>query len=187
MPSLDAQAVREWRNRRMLSQQEVADRAETSLFTIQRIERGEGAVRPKTGRAVAAALGVEVEDLLAKKARAPRSDSEAAALAVLFRGLARRGRKVIERSVKEGPSPELSREADEYHQEYEALLRIKGGRDILGRDPEELAEAVDAHEEVEKRIQAMLRQDIDGLGVEVSPGRLRSKGGAEGTEEAEAG
>jgi transcriptional regulator with XRE-family HTH domain len=50
----------------MLSQQEVADRAGTSLFTIQRIERGEGNVRPKTGRGVAAALGVEVEELLPK-------------------------------------------------------------------------------------------------------------------------
>jgi transcriptional regulator with XRE-family HTH domain len=50
----------------MLSQQEVADRAGTSLFTIQRIERGEGNVRPKTGRGVAAALGVPIEELLPK-------------------------------------------------------------------------------------------------------------------------
>src|SRR5215218_9277778 len=54
----------------MLSQQEVADRAGTSLFTIQRIERGEGNVRPKTGRGVAAALGVPIEELL-PKAQAP--------------------------------------------------------------------------------------------------------------------
>jgi transcriptional regulator with XRE-family HTH domain len=50
----------------MLSQQELADRAGVSLFTVQRIERGEGAVRQKTGRAVARALGVGVEDLLPK-------------------------------------------------------------------------------------------------------------------------
>jgi transcriptional regulator with XRE-family HTH domain len=56
----------------MLSQQEVADRAGTSLFTIQRIERGEGNVRPKTGRAVASALGVPIEELL-PKASAPHS------------------------------------------------------------------------------------------------------------------
>jgi transcriptional regulator with XRE-family HTH domain len=67
---LDTERVREWRHRRMLSQQEVADRAGTSLFTIQRIERGEGNVRPKTGRAVAAALGVPIEELL-PKAQAP--------------------------------------------------------------------------------------------------------------------
>jgi transcriptional regulator with XRE-family HTH domain len=63
---LDAERVKLWRHRRMLSQQEVADRAGTSLFTIQRIERGEGNVRPKTGRGVAAALGVEIEELLPK-------------------------------------------------------------------------------------------------------------------------
>jgi transcriptional regulator with XRE-family HTH domain len=67
---LDAERVREWRHRRMLSQQELADRAGTSLFTIQRIERGEGNVRPKTGRGVAAALGVPIEELL-PKAQAP--------------------------------------------------------------------------------------------------------------------
>jgi transcriptional regulator with XRE-family HTH domain len=68
---LDARSVKEWRHRRMLSQQEVADRAGTSLFTIQRIERGEGNVRPKTGRAVAAALGVSIEELLPKDQAPP--------------------------------------------------------------------------------------------------------------------
>ena len=62
--------VRELRELRMLSQQELADRAGVSLFTIQRIERGEGSVRPKTGRAVASALGVSAEELL-PKAQAP--------------------------------------------------------------------------------------------------------------------
>ena len=59
----------------MLSQQELAHRAGVSLFTVQRIERGEGSVRPKTGRAIAAALGVSVEDLL-PKAQAPLPDFE---------------------------------------------------------------------------------------------------------------
>jgi transcriptional regulator with XRE-family HTH domain len=63
---LDAARVREWRHRRMLSQQELADRAGTSLFTIQRIERGEGNVRGRTGRGVASALDVSIEDLLPK-------------------------------------------------------------------------------------------------------------------------
>jgi transcriptional regulator with XRE-family HTH domain len=61
---LDTDRVKEWRHRRMLSQQELANSAGTSLFTIQRIERGEGNVRPKTGRGVAAALGVSIEELL---------------------------------------------------------------------------------------------------------------------------
>jgi transcriptional regulator with XRE-family HTH domain len=63
---LETERVKEWRHRRMLSQQEVADHAGTSLFTIQRIERGEGNVRPKTGRSLAAALGVPIEELLPK-------------------------------------------------------------------------------------------------------------------------
>ena len=77
MQPLEAERVKEWRHRRMLSQQEVADRAGTSLFTIQRIERGEGNVRPKTGRGVAAALGISIEELL-PKAQAPlfRESSE---------------------------------------------------------------------------------------------------------------
>jgi DNA-binding XRE family transcriptional regulator len=64
------EGVRELRERRMLSQQELANSAGVSLFTVQRIERGEGSVRPKTGRAIAAALGVSVESLL-EKAQAP--------------------------------------------------------------------------------------------------------------------
>jgi transcriptional regulator with XRE-family HTH domain len=69
------EGVRELRERRMLSQQELANRAGVSLFTVQRIERGEGSVRPKTGRAIAAALGVAVEDLLGK-AQAPLPNFE---------------------------------------------------------------------------------------------------------------
>src|SRR5215208_6578976 len=69
------EGVRDLRERRMLSQQELADRAGVSLFTVQRIERGEGSVRPKTGRAIAAALGVGVEDLLGK-VQAPLPDFE---------------------------------------------------------------------------------------------------------------
>ncbi len=59
----------------MLTQQELAERAGVSLFTVQRIERGEGSVRPKTGRAIAGALGVGVEELLGK-AQAPLPDFE---------------------------------------------------------------------------------------------------------------
>lgn len=69
------EGVRDLRERRMLTQQELADRADVSLFTVQRIERREGAVRPKTGRAIAAALGVGVE-ALSGKAQAPLPDFE---------------------------------------------------------------------------------------------------------------
>src|SRR4028119_801661 len=75
VPVRPLEGVRDLRERRMLTQQELADRADVSLFTVQRIERGEGSVRPKTGRAIAEALGVGVEDLLGK-AQAPRPDFE---------------------------------------------------------------------------------------------------------------
>ncbi len=69
------EGVRDIRELRMLTQRELADRAGVSLFTVQRIERGEGSVRPKTGRAIAGALGVSVEDLLGK-AQAPLPNFE---------------------------------------------------------------------------------------------------------------
>jgi DNA-binding XRE family transcriptional regulator len=158
----------------MLSQQELADRAGTSLFTIQRIERGEGNVRPRTGRAVAAALGIPIEDLL-PKAQAPlwsdespaerRLDDEAA-LAILFRGLARRAWLIVERSRREGPSAALAEDLAALQEEESALYRLRGRRDILGRKSEELVEAEAAYEEVGSTIQAMLRQDLEATDEE---------------------
>jgi excisionase family DNA binding protein len=88
-----------------------------------------------------------------------RLDNEAA-LAVLFRGLARRARLIVERSRREGPSAELGEEAAALHAEASALYRLRGPRDIRGTGSDELADAVDAYEEVEGTIQAMLRQDV---------------------------
>lgn len=71
--------VREWRERRMLTQKELAERAGVSLFTVQRIEGGRGGAHPGTGRKLARALGVAFEDLwdeTAPGARASRSAKE---------------------------------------------------------------------------------------------------------------
>ena len=92
---------------------------------------------------------------------AAQSEALQEALAVLFRGLARRGQGIIQQSRREGPSEALSRELTEYYAETVAVHQIKGRRDIFGRDSDELAEAEAAYEEVESRIQAMLGQDID--------------------------
>lgn len=102
MKTLDR--VREIRERRMLSQEELAERAGVSVFTVQRIERGEGGVRPKTGRSIARALDVEVEDLL-PKSQTPlfddptevRRESKGEALAMLtgrLENLAERGEQL---------------------------------------------------------------------------------------------
>jgi transcriptional regulator with XRE-family HTH domain len=77
----------------MFSQQELAHRAGVSLFTIQRIERGEGSVRPSTGRAVAAALGVRVEELLPKVPAPPSSEP------TLFNGMLVEARRTVEQDA----------------------------------------------------------------------------------------
>ena len=160
------------REERGLSQVKLAARADLNPATVNQIERGARNASPGTLRKLADALGVSLVDLIESnytKGQAPQPSLEDAAqsealqeaLAVLFQGLARRGQGMIEQSVREGPSETLSRELAEYHAETAALYRIKGSRDIFGRDSDELAEAEAAYEEVESRIQAMLRQDID--------------------------
>jgi transcriptional regulator with XRE-family HTH domain len=89
-----------------------------------------------------------------------------AALAVLFRELARRARRVVERSRREGPSAELGEDAAALHAEASALYQLRGRRDIFGTGSEELADAVDSYEEVESTIQAMLRQDVEATDEE---------------------
>ena len=160
------------REERGLSQVKLAARADLNPATVNQIERGARNASPGTLRKLADALGVSLVNLIEgnyPKGQAPqpsledaaRSEALQDALAVLFRGLARRGQGMIEQSVREGPSETLSRELAEYHAETTALHQIKGRRDIFGRDSDELSEAEAAYQEVEDRIQAMLRQDID--------------------------
>jgi transcriptional regulator with XRE-family HTH domain len=162
-------------------------------FTISEIESGKRAnPRPSTLRKLAQGLGVEVTDLygeldsplgvaLPSQERlfnnggpedAAQSEALQGALAVLFQGLARRGRGIVEQSLREGPSEALSRELKEYYSEVAALHRIKGRRDIFGRDSDELAEAEAAYQEVADRIEAMLRQDVEASEEERSDARM---------------
>jgi transcriptional regulator with XRE-family HTH domain len=170
------------REERGLSQVKLAARADLNPATVNQIERGARNASPGTLRKLAEALGVSLVDLIEgnyPKAQAPQPSLEDAAqseafqhaLAVLFRGLARRGQGIIEQSVREGPSEALSRELTEYHDETAALFRIKGRRDIFGRDSDEVAEAEAAYQGVEDRIQAMLRQDIGATEEERSAAR----------------
>src|SRR5215212_1037698 len=170
------------REERGLSQVKLAARADLNPATVNQIERGARNASPGTLRKLADALGVSLVDLIEgnyPKGLAPqpsledaaRSEALQDALAVLFRGLARRGLRMIEQGVREGPSETLSRELAEYHAETAALYRIKGMRDIFGRDSDEVAEAEAAYQEVEDRIQAMLRQDIGATEEERSAAR----------------
>jgi transcriptional regulator with XRE-family HTH domain len=183
--------VRYFRKLRGMTQAELAKAAGTTQYTVSEIELAHREPHPATLRKLASALGVRVADFYGEaevpKVSAPPSQerlfnnggpedaaqSEALqeALAVLFQGLARRGQGIIEQSLREGPSEALSRELTEYYAETAAVHRIKGRRDIFGRDSDEVAEAEAAYQEVEDRIQAMLRQDIDATEEERSVAR----------------
>jgi transcriptional regulator with XRE-family HTH domain len=160
--------VKRLRKEREWNQTELAYHAGLAPSVISQIENGKRDPTARTLRKLAEALGVEVGDLFPKPQApqpsledAAQSDAFQHALVVLFRGLARRGLGIIEQSLREGPSEALSRELTEYYDEDAALHRIKGRRDIFGRDSDELAEAEAAYQEVADRIEAMLRQDID--------------------------
>jgi transcriptional regulator with XRE-family HTH domain len=186
--------LRELRAERQLSLREVEERGGPNKDTMSLIERGVHKPQPQTLGRIAKALGVGVAELRSDLeaaenplASAPPSQErlfnnggleDAAqpealekALAVLFQGVARRGQAIVEQSLREGRSEALSKEVEEYYKEVAALHRIKGRRDILGRDSDELAEAEAAYQEVEARIQAMLRQDVEATKEERSQAR----------------
>jgi transcriptional regulator with XRE-family HTH domain len=60
--------LREWRRRRLLTQQELADKAKVGVTTIIRIEAGEGG-RVSTLRKLAVALEITAEQLMGDDAR----------------------------------------------------------------------------------------------------------------------
>jgi transcriptional regulator with XRE-family HTH domain len=160
--------VKRLRQAKGWTQEQLAVYAGSSQPTVNLLEAGKRNPSAATLEKLARALEVEVVDLFPKPQTPQPSLEDAAqsealqeALAVLFQGLARRGQGIVQQSLRDGPSEALSRELAEYHAETAALYRIKGRRDIFGRDSDEVAEAEAAYQEVENRIQAMLRQDID--------------------------
>lgn len=56
--------LRMWRERRALTQQELADKAGITRVALQRIESGLAEPRPPTVRRLAEALRVELDDLM---------------------------------------------------------------------------------------------------------------------------
>ncbi len=170
--------IRRAREAKGWSQAKLAAGADMGVSGISQIETGARNPSVVTLSKIAAALGVGVSDLF-PKGQAPLPDLEDAAqsealqeaLAVLFQGLARRGRGIIQQSERHGPSEALTKKIHEYQGEMGALRRIKGRRDIFGRDSDELAEAEEACQEVDARIQTMLGQDVDAPEEERSEAR----------------
>lgn len=58
-----AARIRELRTERRLTQEEVAQRAGVSVYTVQNLESGQVTPRHKTRRLIAAALGVSEDQL----------------------------------------------------------------------------------------------------------------------------
>jgi transcriptional regulator with XRE-family HTH domain len=56
--------LKEWRLRKALTQQELADKAGTTKANISRIEAGDQLPRPATVRKLATALGITTEELI---------------------------------------------------------------------------------------------------------------------------
>jgi transcriptional regulator with XRE-family HTH domain len=180
--------VKRLRQAKGWTQEQLAVYAGSSQPTVNLLEAGKRNPSAATLEKIARALEVEVVDLFPKPQTSQPSLEDAAqsealqeALAVLFQGLARRGQGIVEQSLKEGPSQALSRELNEYSAEVAALHRLKARRDIFGRDSDELAAAEAAYEEVESRIQAMLRQDVDATEEERNVAS-RFKGNSQGYE-----
>ena len=156
---------------------EVARRLDVSEPTVRRMVKGGKLPSVFIGGAYRVSEH-DLEDYLESarvipgKAQAPQPSLEDAAqseaiqeaLAVLFRGLARRGQRIVEESRKHGSSEALSRDVAEFHLEEKMLGRLKQlevGPSIYGRDTDELAEAEDRYQEAAQAIQHLLAQDVD--------------------------
>jgi transcriptional regulator with XRE-family HTH domain len=170
--------VKRFRQAKGWTQEQLAVYAGSSQPTVNLLEAGKRNPSASTLEKLARALEVEVVELFPKLQTPQPSLEDAAqsealqeALAVLFQGLARRGQGIVEQSLREGPSEALTKEVKEYQDEMSALYRIKGRRDIFGRDSDELAEAEEAHQKVEARIGEMLRQDVEAPEEERSVAR----------------
>ena len=167
--------VKRLRQAKGWTQEQLAVYAGSSQPTVNLLEAGKRNPSASTLEKLARALEVEVVDLFPNPPTpqpsledAARSEALQEELVVLFQSLTRRGQAIVEQSLREGPSEALSKEAQEYYKEGASLHRIKGRRDIFGRDSDELAEAEAAYQEVEARIQAMTQQNVEATEEERS-------------------
>ena len=64
MAEVDVAKLKELRKRRVLTLQELGERSGVSYNTVWRLENGKTGAQPRTVRKLAAALGVEPEELV---------------------------------------------------------------------------------------------------------------------------
>ncbi len=139
------------REHRFWSQEELAERAGVSRATIYKAEGGAG-VAPKTGRALAEALGVPPEDLL-PKAEAPSASGQRDQEEPIFR-MARR--LALQRAQQDQQAENRARESAPIAQTYrdhhysEMVARLEGRS--RGELAEGYADLMQIHVLMEKKI-----------------------------------
>jgi excisionase family DNA binding protein len=110
------------------------------------------------------------------------SEALQGAVAIAWRLLAQRGQSIVDQSVREGASVQLSEDLKSYHADAARLANIRR-RAIGVQVTDELAEAEDAYQEVESRIQSLLRQDIEASAEEQAQLQRFKRDKADNTEE----
>jgi transcriptional regulator with XRE-family HTH domain len=172
--------IRQLRTERGLSQAKLAVMADMDPATLNRLEQGKGNPNLRTLERVADALNVSVAELLVQAPKGARRSPQQSFNGLLeerrqHEGLLRAhlaavalGRTVIE-SFKNFKPLDIQRLAA-FQQLEHGLLMIRGKRDILGNEPEDLAEAIGELEEVSRLVNEMLNEHLD-----TSPPKEREK------------
>jgi transcriptional regulator with XRE-family HTH domain len=170
--------VRRLREEKGWNQTELGFHADTSPSIISLIENGKRNPSTATLAKISAALGVEVVELFPKAAR--RSPNEPSFNDVLaeerrhegllrtYQAAAAFGRTVVE-SFKNFKTLDMQRLAA-FQQLEHGLLMMRGKRDILGKEPEDFAEAIGELEEVSALVNERLNEHLD-----TSPPQKRQK------------
>jgi transcriptional regulator with XRE-family HTH domain len=157
------------REERGLSQVKLAARADLNPATVNQIERGARNASPGTLRKLASALDVSLVALLEErgsgKAQSPLSEAEQRAvrqhdgLVGVHEATARLGRTVAASFANFGKA-DLERLAI-FHDLCAGLAKMRGRRDVWGREPEDIAEAIDKLEVAEELVQTALQEHLD--------------------------
>ena len=167
--------VRRLRLQKGWSQNELAYHAKLAPSVISLIETGKREPNATTLRKLASALEVRIPDLFEEsgpgKAQSPLPEAEQRAarqhegLVGMHEAAARLGRNVAA-SFTNFTKADLERLAI-FHEIQASLAKMRGRRDIWGRDPEDLAEAIDQLEAAEDLVQTALQEHLDLVPQEI--------------------
>jgi transcriptional regulator with XRE-family HTH domain len=166
--------LRHIREQAGLSQPELSEISGVAQGTISDIELGKRKPRGRTLRKLAQVLGVEVADLIGESEVPPKAQAslweaqQHEGLLRSYRAAAAFGRTVVE-SFKNFKPLDMQR-LGAFHQLESGLLMLGGKRDLLGKLPDDLADAVDELAEVSMLVNERLHEHLD-----TSPPKEREK------------